>query len=91
MHGSRDLDAVANRSYDAPDLAIDCGAIGRCVAGSGVCMSLESLPSAPLDSRRRGSRRATMQDVARRAAVSTTTVSHVLNGTRRVRDEVSSG
>src|SRR4051812_24727254 len=30
-----------------------------------------------------------MQDVARRAGVSTTTVSHVLNGTRRVRDEVS--
>jgi LacI family transcriptional regulator len=30
-----------------------------------------------------------MQDVARQAGVSTTTVSHVLNGTRRVRDEVS--
>jgi DNA-binding LacI/PurR family transcriptional regulator len=29
-----------------------------------------------------------MQDVARRAMVSTTTVSHVLNGTRRVSDEV---
>jgi len=55
---------------------------------SGVCMSIDSLPSAPSDSRRGGSRRPTMQDVARRAAVSTTTVSHVLNGTRRVSDDV---
>ena len=52
-------------------------------------MSLESPPPLAPEIRRPGARRATMQDVAQRAGVSTTTVSHVLNGTRRVRDAVS--